>query len=117
VSLVANIDSCTDALLLQTAQVAALGEPRDEQSNFLEGWFIHSSGGDNFQHGNELFGTWSRSHQPHDYVVLVQTPVDDTGIARLLKPGVRAAYDRIAEHWRWKKVRDLTLVVVRSTVH
>jgi hypothetical protein len=117
VLILTSTESFTDAFLLQTTQIIALSKPRDVKLRALKEWLVGSNGGNNFQRVAELLETWDKAFQQHDLVGLHQPPADDEGIARILKPGVRAAYVRVASYWRRKKVRDLTIIVVRSTVH
>jgi hypothetical protein len=87
-----DVDSSIDALLLQTAQVTALGRPEKLQENYLSKWLHHSEGGNNFQYGAELVDTWDeRNHS--DFIGISRGSASDGDLAKVLRPGVIAAYD------------------------
>jgi hypothetical protein len=87
---VATIDTPADALLLQTAQVAALGTPENEQLETLQGWLRHKAGGNLFQRGVEQ-RIWD-SNQRRDFVDLLGNSSNDGDIATLFKPLVDFIY-------------------------
>ena len=82
-----RIDSYVDALILQSAQVAALGAPDDEALENLFEWLKRDDGGNLFQRGTELIGTWDRDHK-RDFIGLVPSSADRGGLSKLFRPWV-----------------------------
>jgi hypothetical protein len=82
-----GIDSALDALVLQSAQVAALGAPDDEALENLFEWLKRDDGGNLFQRGTELIGTWDRDNK-RDFIALVPSSADRGGLSKLFRPWV-----------------------------
>ena len=82
-----RVDSFVDALILQSAQVAALGAPEDEPLGNLQEWLKRDDGGNIFQRRIELMGTWDKDHK-RDFIGLVPSSADRGGLSKLFRPWV-----------------------------
>lgn len=95
-----RVDSFVDALILQSAQVAALGAPEDEPLGNLQEWLKRDDGGNIFQRRTELIGTWDKDHK-RDFIGLVPSSADRGGLSKLFRPWVTRLTFRLLSGLPW----------------